>query len=199
MSAEGVKKQMIEVKNITFFYGEKKVLNNFSIKISDGDRICFSGPSGCGKTTLARLLTGLERARSGSIRYLPPNQRFSIVFQEDRLIPGLTVLENVALSGDKEKARELLTALGLKEQINKYPDELSGGMSRKVSIARALCYDGEVLILDEAFNGIDQEGRSQAAKVILQHFDKKTIIMISHINTDAQLLDAKTVELDECR
>ncbi|MDO4742816.1 MAG: ATP-binding cassette domain-containing protein [bacterium] len=189
---------MIDIKNITFSYGEKQILKNFSIKISDTDRICFSGPSGCGKTTLARLLIGLEKVESGKIRYLPPNPRFSTVFQEDRLISNLTVLENVALSGDKEKARELLTVLGLKEQINEYPDTLSGGMCRKVSVARALCYDGDILILDEAFNGIDHDGREHVAKLILQHFAKKTIIMISHIKTDAQLLDAKLVELDKC-
>ncbi len=185
---------MIEFKNVTFAYGEKQVLTNFSLKIESGERVCLFGESGKGKTTLLRLICGLERPQAGEITGIDKN-RFSVVFQEDRLLNNLTVLENVCLVGKSDKAKELLCGLGLEDCFNKKPEELSGGMRRRVAIARALCSEFDVLLLDEAFNGLDEDRIKDTAKLILEETKGKTVIMITHSLEQAQLLKAKIVEI----
>lgn len=186
---------MIKLNNISFSYDEKAVIKDFSFEIGAGDIICFSGESGCGKTTLLRLITGLETPQKGEIVFEKP-LKSSMVFQENRLLPFKTVLDNITLVGaDADTAISHLTALGIGETANLKPDKLSGGMQRRVAIARALSADFDYLILDEAFTGLDEENVKIATEHILKTVGNRPIIMVTHSKEEAELFGAKIINL----
>ena len=187
---------MILFKDVTFSYKGKKenVLEKFSLNINKGDRIHISAPSGKGKTTVLRLILGLEKAKKGEIT-VDKDLTFSVVFQEDRLIPTESALGNVALFSSEEKAKDILCELGLCEVLNSMPSELSGGMKRRVALARALSKDFDVLILDEAFNGLDDDTMEKAVCVVEKYLNDKTLILVSHKEEEAKALKAKTAYL----
>ena len=174
-----------------------KILNNFTLDVSGGECVQLYGMSGSGKTTVARIILGLEKAQSGNI-VVP--QKISVVFQENRLIDSLDVQKNIRLVIDKsqyEFADDLLKAFGLYDVRKKRISKLSGGMQRRVAIIRAIAYGGDALILDEPFNGLDNENKQIAAKIIKREFiDKnKPVLLITHIQEDAQMLNAKTINI----
>ena len=185
---------MVKFNNVSFAYGKKQILKDFNLEINEKDRICLFAPSGYGKTTLLRLIAGLEKPQSGTVEGVK-DKTFSVVFQEDRLIPTKTVLQNVALFGEEETAKEYLIKLGLSDSLNLYPAELSGGMARRVAIARALCRKGDIYIFDEPFNGIDQENLENTARFILEKTKDKTFIAVSHSSFEAELLKTKIVNI----
>lgn len=185
---------MIELKNISFSYAaevpSRAVLNDFSLIIESGDIIALTGESGIGKTTVMRLLLGLEKPCGGEINGLD-GVRISAVFQENRLFPWYTVKKNVLLPSYREpdapvRADQILAALGLSEYGDKYPSELSGGQQRRVALARALLFGGELLILDEPFTGLDAELKRKAAALIRKRF--YTILLITHDENELELL-----------
>ena len=189
---------MIELKNVTFSYGEREILNNFSLTVNNGECVCLRSPSGGGKTTVFRLIAGLEAPQSGEI--IAP-EKLSVVFQEDRLIKGLSVKQNILLPLPKERreyALSLADKFGIGEYLQSPLRRLSGGMKRRVAIIRALSFGGDALILDEPFNGIDDQNKRIIAAIIKEDFISKGIpVLIStHIPEDARLLDAKTIELN---
>ncbi len=186
---------MIELKNVSFSYGDKAVLNRLSLAIPPQARIALMGPSGCGKTTLLRLIMGLEKPQKGQILNRP--HPVAAVFQEDRLLKHLTVLENTALAeGDTAKAAEILSELGLGDELQSSPASLSGGMRRRVAIARALCTPSRLLILDEPFNGLDEQTKAHTAKVILKHW-QGAILAVTHLQEEAELLGAKIHKINQ--
>ncbi len=186
---------MIELKNVSFSYGDKEVLKEFSLSIAPQDRIALMGPSGCGKTTLLRLIMGLEKPHKGQIINRP--HPIAAVFQEDRLLRHLTVLENTALAGgDPTKAAAILSQLGLGDELESRPSSLSGGMRRRVAIARALCTPSRLLILDEPFNGLDEQTKAHTAKVILQNW-QGAILAVTHLQEEAELLEATIRTMNE--
>ena len=185
---------MLKINDLTFSYGEKEIFNNFSLEIKKGERIWLSGPSGCGKTTLIKLILGLLKAQKGQIE---ANITTSVVFQENRLLPFYTVMQNITLvGGDEALAYENLTALGIGETTDLYPASLSGGMKRRVAIARALSVPFDLLILDEAFNGIDEKNLQSAVDRINALTKDKTVILITHNPEEAELLGAQKVEIN---
>lgn len=184
---------MINIKNLTFSYGEKKIFENFNLKINDGSRICLSGESGIGKTTLLRLIMGLEKDYEGVCEV--SGKKIVAVFQEDRLLPFKTVMENITLFASKDSALEALEALGIGDAANSYPSQLSGGMARRVAIARALCAEGDIYIFDEPFNGIDAENTKRVAEYINKKTQGKTVIAVSHKDNAAQILNADVVDI----
>lgn len=184
---------MIKISNLSFSFGEHKIFENLNLTIRDGERIVLSGPSGVGKTTLLRLIMGLEKADSGIID--TENAKISTVFQEDRLLPFKTVMENLTLFTDEKTARECLDSLGLAEAAGLYPSELSGGMARRVAIARALSVDADIYILDEAFSGLDSENIKKTAEFINKKTKDKILIAVSHDIEDAERLMAGTVDI----
>lgn len=186
---------MITIDNISFSYGKKQVLKNFSLKINQGDIICLVGESGCGKTTLLRLILGLEKPTSGSI-VTAKNLKPSVVFQENRLLPFKTVVENITLTGaGKADAMHHLKALGIGDTAYLKPDKLSGGMQRRAAIARALSADFDFLILDEAFTGLDSENIKAAAEHILKTANNRPIILVTHSLEEAELFGAKIIKM----
>lgn len=186
---------MIRLENVTFGYPLRKpVLQDFSLALAPGDRVCLTGPSGRGKTTVLRLLMGLEKPRAGRVA-LPEGLRVSAVFQEDRLLNGRTALENVALFSDDAAAERLLCDLGLGEALHQYPRQLSGGMKRRVALARALAHPFDLLVLDEALTGLDDHSRAVCLQAIDACAAGKTLVMATHSTDEAARLRARFVAL----
>lgn len=188
---------MITLKNVSFSYGEQPLLSDFNLTVSEGACVCLSGPSGCGKTTVLKMAAGLLTPLSGEINGA---ENPSVVFQEDRLLEGFSLKTNVCLPLEKTQhdfAVELLKEVGLGEALNKKINTLSGGMKRRAAIVRAIAFGGEVLILDEPFNGIDDENKVRVAKIIKREFLQKgkPVLLVSHNSDDAKLLDAETVNM----
>ena len=179
---------MIELKNISKKYDDKKVLRNFSASFVPNAINIVSGPSGCGKTTLFNIISGIDTDYGGTVSGVP--EKIAYLFQEDRLLPYYTVLDNVLFTMpeeiDKEKsidaAMENLGKLNLSEEKDSFPHELSGGMSRRAALARALSYPCEALLLDEPFNGLNIELKRTVVGAIEESLlsNGKTVILITH-------------------
>lgn len=180
-----MKSNAIICRSVSKSYGEKQVLSNFSFSMEYGGVYRIIGASGCGKTTLLRLICGLETPDDGIITGAKLED-ISYLFQEDRLFPWLSAVKNVEIaSKDKNRralAEKLLSELGLDKEkdFHLLPSELSGGMSRRVAIARALIKNSEILILDEALRGLDDENRARCAEVIGRYSKGKTVIFVTH-------------------
>ena len=191
----------IKEKFFTNNYNKTKthVLKNIDIKISSNEFVCIVGPSGCGKTTLMNIIGGLVETDNPVIHSINKKnlleENFGYVFQTSRLLPWLTVKENVALVCDKnsindDKIDEILESFGLKDFINYYPKSISGGMRRRVSLARAFINNPKVLLMDEPFVSLDQPTAENLYEVLVNYWQKNptTIILITHVLKEAILL-----------
>jgi len=171
----------IRVQNLCKTYGDYVVLRNLSFTAGVGvTRIL--GRSGAGKTTLLRILLGLDQPDSGSL--FGTNCRWAAVFQEDRLLGHLDAEDNLrfALGSayNAAAAKTLLGELGLADVGSKPICEYSGGMKRRLALARALLAPSDALILDEPFTGLDEENRSIALRCILHAAQTKPVLLASH-------------------
>jgi len=188
---------LVKLDNVTFAYKNSKtpIVKELSLHIKSGEKLWLTGASGCGKTTVLRLIMGLERPKKGSVT-LKEGAKISAVFQEDRLIPGISVLENVALfSESEERAISVLSELGLGEEPHLAVSELSGGMKRRVAVARALARNSDILILDEAMTGLDDENKKNTAGVINKYTAGRTVIAVTHDSREAELLGVKALAI----
>lgn len=185
----------IIIESVSKRFGEKRVLDGVNLRFPEGEITCLMGPSGCGKTTLLRLLAGLLRPDSGKITGVP--ERIAMVFQEDRLCEDFSALTNVTLVAPEraEKAKALLTALGLGNELKTPVHTLSGGMKRRVAIARALCGGPELLLLDEAFKGLDAEARRIAIDTVREAARGVTVISVTHDPEEAALLGGTVLRM----
>ncbi|MBE5784533.1 MAG: ABC transporter ATP-binding protein [Clostridiales bacterium] len=178
---------MIRLENITCSYGEKTPVKDLTLTLPDTGVVGIFGPSGRGKTTLLRLLSGRIEPKAGEISGLT-DKRVSVVFQEDRLLPWRTALENVAIVKDSSEvqAKELLASMELVAETDKLPRELSGGMQRRVALARALNFGGDILLLDEPFKGLDEALRLRIIERVKGSFP--LIVIATHDRAEAELL-----------
>ena len=179
----------IAVNHLWKSYERTPVLADFSCSIPPGSCCALLAPSGAGKTTLLRLLLGLEQPDSGIILGIPA--RCGVLFQEDRLFPGLCAVSNMtaATSCSRGEATALLSRLGLEDESQKKPVRLlSGGQARRVSLARALLAPGDLLILDEPFNGLDEGSRQRCAAAIQGYRQGRTLLAVTHNLDDLPLL-----------
>ena len=187
----------IIIRNLSKTFEDRTVLNNISITIPRPSRIAFTAPSGYGKTTLIRIILGLEKPDSGEV-YID-DCKFSVVFQEDRLSEEFSVYTNVKFaksqSVDKSFILQVLDALGLKDVVKKPVKKLSGGMKRRVALARALCSDFDTLILDEPFKGLDNDLKDEIINYLDYFCEDKTVILVTHDISDAQKLNCEIIDL----
>ena len=187
----------LTITNVSKRYGEHVVLNQFSAELPLAGVTVLRGASGAGKTTIFRLLLGLEQPDAGEITGMQ-GKKPAVVFQEDRLLPWATALENVSLVSDAAIAEAALSRLGLNDSLLQLPSALSGGMRRRVALARALAYGGDLLFLDEPFTGLDEENRRIAASAILDAH--VPVFIITHDDAEAELFgDYRELRLGENR
>ena len=191
----------MRIENLCFSYFDKEIVktvfDGLNIE-SDSRNICLMGPSGCGKTTLLHILAGILNPDSGSVSDFPDST--SIMFQEDRLLPWLNAYENVALvksgklprwKGQDDEPAQLLKKLDIDPAMD--IGSMSGGMKRRVALARALAFESEALILDEPFKGMDEDLMQRAAQLI-RSSDKITVVS-THSEAEAEALGAEIIRL----
>ena len=184
----------LEVSRLKKSYGDRVVLDGFSHTFPGGRITAVEGKSGCGKTTLLRLIAGLERPDGGAIRGVPDGG-LSMMFQEDRLPPQLTaagclrtVLKKTPERDDRIDAA--LAALGLSDAPNQPVREFSGGMRRRVALARALLYPSPLVLLDEPFKGLDAATRRAAVDFARPLLAGRTVLLVTHDPEDADAFEA---------
>lgn len=185
------------IDKLTKSYGDKVALSPFSCTLAEGEIVCLLGQSGCGKTTLLRLLLGLETPTGGAVTGLP--DAVSAVFQEDRLCPSFSAVTNVSLALGRQVSRaqivSLLTELGLGDAIAKPVRELSGGMQRRVAIARSLLCPADLYLMDEPFKGLDEDTRKTVMDVVLSRTKGKTLLLVTHDPEEAAYLGGRIIRM----
>ena len=187
----------ITLSNICKAYDERRVLHGVTLDIPQGVT-CLMGPSGCGKTTLLRILTGLEAPDRGEITGVPA--RIAMVFQEDRLVDSLTVRANLRLALGAgyapAAAQALLNELDLPDALRRTVGELSGGMKRRVALARALLWDAPLLVLDEPFKGLDEATARQCMDALARRAAGRAVLLVTHDAQEGDYLHARTLQME---
>lgn len=192
---------VLEVKNISKSYKNKKVLDNFSLDVKKGEIISIIGPSGAGKSTLLRCINGLETLEKGEIIIdnkvskkqisKQANLEIGLIFQDYNLFPQYTVLQNITLpltmilrkskTEAVSQARTILTKLSLQDKERSYPYELSGGEKQRVAIARAIATNPKILCLDEPTSALDPKLVKQIYSIIKALASQgKAILIVTH-------------------
>ncbi len=207
-----------EIKNATFKVGGKEKIKNLSIEIkNEGDIVCLLGPSGIGKTTILRTIAGLEQLENGEIilkdkvisstnEHLEPEKRkIALSFQENSLFPHHSIYKNIILgipkSGPKKiNVEEITKFLNIDHVLDKFPHQISAGEAQRVSLARSLCVEPDLLLLDEPLSNIDQNFKEEIQtklKKIIKDF-KITTIIVTHDSYEAfYLADMCGILLDQ--
>ncbi|GAD01846.1 ABC transporter ATP-binding protein [Agarivorans albus] len=213
--AAELKRSMISIEDLSLVFttndGPVNALSNINLNINEGDFVSFIGPSGCGKTTLLRVIADLEQATSGSIKVdgTSPkdarlNRLYGYVFQAPGLLPWRTIQQNCALpmeisgrSGAHQQKQidKNLKMVGLQDFHNKFPWQLSGGMQQRASIARALCINPQLLLMDEPFGALDEITRDHMNMELLRIWQEtqKTVVFVTHSIDEAVLLSTHIV------
>lgn len=188
------------------------VVKDFSLSVAKEEFLCVIGPSGCGKTTLLHSIAGLVKTKDGTIEFkskTDQRQNIGLLFQSSNLMPWRSVRENITLpleiigglkkSEMKAKADELIILTGLEGAEEMWPAELSGGMAQRVSLARALIHNPDLLLLDEPFGALDSLTREVMGMELLRIWQKKktTVIMVTHSIGEALLLADRIVVMSK--
>lgn len=186
----------VQINNLNKSYGAHVVFDNFNINFKKNKITVILGPSGCGKTTLLNIISGIEKSYTGEV--ILKDSSLSYIFQEDRLIPNLTVFENVAfvlkstmsVEEAEKTANTYLSLVKLIDYKHMFPEKLSGGMKRRVAIARAFAYKSRLLLMDEPFKGLDQKLKNEIIEEFLRihNEDNRTIILVTHDIKEAEAL-----------
>lgn len=195
---------MLSIQNLSFGYQDRKVISNLSLEIKARECAVLVGRSGCGKSTLLRLIAGLEKPDEGRVIFQNPATRLRYLFQDYDSFPWLTVWENVRQASaadilDDRKTRATLEEVGLYDHRYKYPAELSGGMRKRLGLARAIASDPQLLLLDEPFSSLDIAIRGEMYDLLekLRAKHGTTIILISHDLHEALLLSDRLLLLSD--
>ena len=191
---------MMKIQNLSFGYKKNApVLKDLHLELQKGELLAVMGPSGCGKSTLLQLIAGFLSPTDGSIQ--TEANKISYAFQEPRLFPWMTVEENLKAvapkNEDASKIHDVLNFVELSNASNLYPDQLSGGMQSRVSLARALLYGGDLFLLDEPFSALDEELSKNLAQK-LRFALKETgasAILVTHQTEVAELFADRIIHL----
>ena len=204
-------KKLLEINNLKKDYhtlnGEVKAIDNITMDVYDQEFICIVGSSGCGKSTLLNILADLDIPSSGTIKK-DKDLKIGYMLQDDALFPWLSILDNALLGLNitnslTEKninyVKHLLKTYGLEDFIYKYPDQLSGGMKKRVALIRTLATKPDILLLDEPFSALDYQSRLAVADDVYRIIknEKKTAIMITHDIAEAISLADRIIVLSK--
>lgn len=210
---------MIELKDITYAYGGKPILQNLSLNIKAKQLTCLLGSSGSGKTTILRLIAGLEKPQSGkiiinnkvvaqdkSLIVLPHQRNIGFIFQDLALWPHFTIYKNIAFGLNerkeknvKETVSRILDFFGLQAQAEKYPHQLSGGQKQLVAISRSLVLNPEILLMDEPLANLDVKLKQRILghiKKLKQNFDL-SIVYVTHDHKEAFTIADQIIVLND--
>lgn len=207
---------IIEIKNVSKFFGDEQALDNVSLNIINGEFITLLGPSGCGKTTLLRIISGLETPTNGQIfingkdvTELPPEERhLNMVFQNYALFPHMTVFENIAFglrckhvpeSEIKTRVEKILEIVKLQKYVKRKPNQLSGGQQQRVAIARAVVNEPLVLLLDEPLSALDYNLRKDM-QIELKQLQRRlgiTFVFVTHDQEEALSMSDRVAVMNE--
>ncbi len=205
----------VDVRNVSLTFetadGKVDALSNVSLQIEDGEFVSFIGPSGCGKTTMLRVIADLQQPTAGTLlvngmsaEQARLERRYGYVFQAPALFPWRTIEKNLTLpleimgfseTEQQQRAARYLALVNLTGFERKFPWQLSGGMQQRVSIARALSFDPELLLMDEPFGALDEIVRDHLNEQLLRLWDKtgKTVVFVTHSIPEAVFLSSKIV------
>lgn len=190
----------LEFRNVSLRYfskdGETEALRNISFAVPAGEFVSIVGPSGCGKSTLLSLISGLIQPTSGEIfvegkKIVGPSPLTAFMLQQDSLFEWRSILDNALIGPElrgtsnsqaRQRAEALLNSYGLKDFKNHFPQQLSGGMRQRAALARTMCSDPDVLLLDEPFSALDYQTRLSIADEIsgIIRREKKTALLVTH-------------------
>ena len=206
----------LELKNLSFSFGNTLAVDNISLKVEEGSFTTLLGPSGCGKTTLLRLISGFLEPKSGEILIDGVNQagievnerKVGMVFQDYALFPHLSVAQNIAYglkinktpSRDiKEQVLEIASSLGIESLLSRFPNELSGGQQQRVALARSLVLKPKILLMDEPLSSLDTKLRTKVREELkeIQQRLKITTVYVTHDQEEALSLSTKIAVLNE--
>ncbi len=213
---------MIEIVNVSKWYGDLKVLDNVNETIKKGQVVVICGPSGSGKSTLLKTLNGLEPFQKGDIQvdgislsdpktdFMKLRQKMGMVFQRFELYPHMKVIENITIAPVKvlkqdksranKKATELLERVGIPEQADKYPGNLSGGQQQRVAIARALAMEPDIMLFDEPTSALDPEMIKEVLDVMVDLAKSgMTMAVVTHEMGFAKEVADEIIFMDEGR
>ena len=204
---------MLRVEQLSKSFGAVRAIADISVEFAQGEFACIVGPSGCGKTTLLKCLSGLMTPTGGKVvldgeLVTRPPKKMALVFQDysRSLFPWMTVRQNVAFPlrnkalaavQSKKLVEESLDAVGLGAAMDRYPWQLSGGMQQRTSIARAIAYQPEILLMDEPFASVDAQTRSDLEDLMLSikaHYGM-TIVFVTHDIDESVYLGDRIVVL----
>ena len=178
-------------------FDNNKLFSELSFTLPEGQIGCIMGKSGCGKTTILNMIMGFISPDYGEIEGVP--NKIATVFQEDRLCEDFSAIDNIkAVVGkavSEEKISECLSLLGLQEHLKAPVATFSGGMKRRVAIARAILADSELVIMDEPFKGLDDATKAEAARAILTYTAGKTLLVTTHDYREAEMLGGSILNI----
>lgn len=199
---------ILTIKNLNKIYhtktSETKAIEDFSFELNDNEFIAIVGPSGCGKSTILNILANLDNKSNGEI-ILKDNIKLGYMLQQDALFNWKTVLDNCLLGleinklNNKDYVLKLLNTYGLKDFINSYPNNLSGGMRQRVALIRTLATKPDILLLDEPFSALDYQTRLKVSDDVYNIIkkEKKSAIMVTHDIAEAISMADKIIVLSK--
>lgn len=212
---------MFKIENLNFAYSDAKgkksyeVIKDLNLEIKDNEFICIIGPSGCGKSTFLKMLAGFERPTSGRITYngeevLNVGYERAMVFQEDAVFPWLKVKDNVEyglkvrnadVSERRKSVEKYIDKVGLKGFEQAWPKELSGGMKKRVDLARVLANNPDTILMDEPFGALDAMTKEMLQEELVRIWEqsRKTIVFVTHDIEEALFLADQIVVLQHIK
>jgi len=200
----------LSIKNLEVIYSDASgvvhALHDVSFSIQENSFVSLIGPSGSGKSTLLRVISGLVPPTRGEVQFIVSQPRMGLVFQNANLMPWRRVIENITLPLElkgmpqpdiQARAQDLIRLVGLEGFERAYPRDLSGGMAQRVSIARSLMHDPDLLLLDEPFGSLDALTRERMGDELLQIWGarRKTVLMVTHSISEAIYLSDRVLVL----
>jgi len=182
---------LLKIDGLTKKFDGETVINDLTYSIEGKFFLTILGSSGCGKTTLLRILSGVLKPDGGTVRL--SSEHLAFVFQDDRLIPWITARENIEIASPGCDVNGYLRLVGLEDHGGKYPSQMSGGMKRRLNIARAIAFEPDLILMDEPFNSLDVVMKDHLLEEIKEiwHERKLSIVMVTHDPREAARLSTE--------